>query len=217
MKRSLEQRKIASLVKQYQREGYEVTVEPSIVGERYRPDLALRRGNEVIFIEVVSRNTSKEKKAVIDYLSKYAKEKGARFDLVVTNPRPTKAARQNRDSRLLQLLRDRISDELDLTVELNNEAFVILCSVLVENLLQGLAHPESIPSGEHLPMIELARRLRDKEIISDSALNFVQDLWAARNSVVNRGMYQPQEIEVHGMLEKTRNLLRNYGRDRNVT
>jgi Holliday junction resolvase len=216
MKQSLEQRKIASLVKQYEREGYEVTVEPSGVNARYKPDLVLRRGNEVVFIEVVSRKTSKEKQAVIDYLSKYAKEKGARFDLVVTNPRPTKAERQSRDSRLLQLLRDRISTELDATVESNKEAFVILCSVLVGNLLQGLAHPESVPSSERLSMNELARGLRDREIISDSALDFVNELWAARNSAVHQGMHQLQKIDIHDMLEKTRNLLKNYGRERNV-
>lgn len=217
MKQSLEQRKISSLAKQYEREGYEVTVEPSSANARYQPDLVLRRGNEVVFIEVVSRKTSKEKRAVIDYLSKYAKEKGARFDLVVTNPRTTKADRQNRDSRLLQLLRDRISTELDATVESNEEAFVILCSVLVENLLQGLAHPESIPSSERRSMTELAKALRDREIISDSALDFVHELSTARNSAVHPGTHQPKKIEIHDMLDKTRNLLKNYGRERNVT
>jgi len=217
MKQSLEERKIASLTKRYEREGYRVMVEPRAPDMRYRPDLALRRGHELVLIEVVSAKSSKEKQAAIEYLAKYAKEIGARFDLVVTNPRPKRTDRQGRNSRLLRLLRERISTELDATAESNRGAFVILCSALVENLLQGLFYQESVPSTQGLSMVGLAKRLRQKRIISDSAARFVHELWSARNSVVHWGMPYLRKNEIDNMRDKTRNLLKNYGREPNVT
>jgi hypothetical protein len=35
---------------------------------RYQPDLALRRGDELVLIEVVSAKSGKEKQAAIEYL-----------------------------------------------------------------------------------------------------------------------------------------------------
>ncbi len=219
MKQSLEARKIASLARQYEGEGYEVIVEPSAstipgLDFTYRPDLIVRRGKEVILIEVVSGKSSKDKQRAIEFLSKYASEhEDMRFDLVVTNPRGTKDRKQNRDSILLRLLQERLGSELEVMMQLSPASSVIICSTLVESLLRGLASDESVPKNRHLSINDLARELRERSVISQSVMNFVAHLWRLRNFVLHNPaerVSRPQVLEIY---EKTKSLLRNYRRE----
>lgn len=217
MKQSVEARKIASLARQYENEGYEVVVQPSrsvIPALTYSPDLIVRRGNDVVLIEVVSSKSSKEKQNAIEFFAKYAAEqKGVRFDLVVTNPRVTKGQRQNRDSILLKLLQQHLAKELDETVESHPVAAVIICCILVESLLRGLANHESDLQSRNVPLVQLARQLEEREIISRSASNFIAELWQARSAALHSPTDRARPPGVRAIYEKTKSLLRDYKRD----
>jgi len=217
MKQSAEKRKIASLARQYESEGYEVAMEPlssSMLPQfrNYRPDLLVRKGEEVILIEVVSGKTSKEKQDAIEYFARYAKEqKGVRFDLVVTNTRKTIPQKQYRDSKLLKLLRERTVKAIDETVHSYPAASIILCSLLVENLLKGLQSDESGLPDRNISMIELAHQLQERQIISKSAQNFVAQLWEVRNKLFHEPADRTSITNASDICEKTKSLLRNYG------
>lgn len=219
MKQSVEARKIASLARQYENEGYEVVVQPSrsiIPGLRYSPDLIVRRGDEMILIEVVSSKSSREKQTAIEFIAKYASEqKGVRFDLVVTNPRVTKGRRQNRDSILLKLLQQHLARELDETARSHPAAAIIICCILVESLLHGLANGESGLQNRNMQFVQLAHGLEERGIISVSATKFVTELWQARNAVLHDPR-RVQSMDVRPIYEKTKSLLRNYRREPNI-
>jgi Holliday junction resolvase len=212
-------RPIASLARQYESEGYEVLMEPQTSSmlpqlENYRPDLLVRKGDEVIIIEVVSGKTSKEKQEAIEHLARYAKEqKGVRFDLVVTNTRKTRPQKQNRDSKLLKLIQQRVMEEIDASVTSYPAATIILCSLLVENLSEGLAIDESGSTDRNMSVIERARQLQERQIISKSAENFVAQLWEFRNKLLHGLVDRTSITNASDMCEKTKSLLRNYRRE----
>jgi len=216
MKQSVEKRKIASLVRQYKNEGYEVLMQPSTARMlppfgNYRPDLVVQKGDETIVIEVVSSKTSKEKERAVEHFAEYAaKNKGVRFDIIVTNPRPTKRQRQNRDSILLDLLEKSLLKTLDETVDAQPQIFVVICCIIVENLLNGLAASDEELSERNRPLIALARRLREKEVISDSALNFVVQIWELRNAVMHGGAHPETSAQLLNIYQKTKSLLKIY-------
>lgn len=92
--RDRERTRIAKLARDYKARGYQVYAElagyespDNIVG--VKPDLVAKKGDETIIIEVKTRDTTKSGKDKIEKLARYAKSiPGARFDLVMTNPRP---------------------------------------------------------------------------------------------------------------------------------
>lgn len=218
MKQSTEQRKIASLARQYQSEGYEVVTEPrnstlSPLLGNYQPDLVVRKGDEVIIIEVVSSKTAKEKRAAIEQLARYAHgQKGIRFDLVVTNIRRTRQGKQNRDSKLLKLLRESMLREIGAMVQSNPTASMILCSVLVENLLRGLVGDDPGLLERDISMLELADWLGHRGTISRSAQTFVTELSTARNTVLHDAD-RASVASASDFYQKTKSLLRNYKRE----
>ena len=77
MKQSIEQRKVASLARQYRERGYKVFAQlhgypkPESYGS-FVPDLVVERGDEKILIEVVSSMTIKDQHPAITELARRA-------------------------------------------------------------------------------------------------------------------------------------------------
>lgn len=93
--RDRELARITKLARDYRARGYKVFAElagyespDNISG--VKPDLVAKKGDETIIIEVKTRDTTKSSKDKMEKLARYADGiPGARFDFVMTNPRPT--------------------------------------------------------------------------------------------------------------------------------
>lgn len=102
--------RIKELAREYKARGYKVFAEltgyqspDSISG--VKPDLVAKKGDETIIIEVKTRDNTRNNKNKIETLARYADSThGARFDFVMTNPRPT--------SERFKRWRGAIADEL---------------------------------------------------------------------------------------------------------
>jgi hypothetical protein len=205
MKPSLEQAKIASLARHYEAEGYKVFArlagyeKPPRMG-MYEPDLVVRKGEETIVIAVKTGSVDKERQLVIEQLARYASgTEGMRFDLVVTNPKPDRAQRNARDSRLLMEMRRSLLQALEATVASQPKAFLVISGLVVEHLLRSVAeqreHRLTGREGDRfeeqpLDMSGLANHLMERHLISEAARNFFVEVLQLRNAVI-RGVIEP--------------------------
>jgi len=91
-----EHRKVLQLAREYTRKGYEVSCEVPLGKNKLRADLVARKGNETIVIEVKTSDSLRAEKGEISQLAKYVATSipGARFDLVLTNPRDKVATKR---------------------------------------------------------------------------------------------------------------------------
>lgn len=219
MRQSIEERKVASLARQYQERGYTVLANlkgygrPEAIGG-FAPDLIVQRGDEKIVIEVVSSMSMKgQQHAIIELARHAATEKGMRFDLVVTNPRPTKNERARRADRQLRRLESSLLSNLDLSAE-NRQlvSFFILAGVVVEHLVLGLwdEHVGEPTSGSD--PVKLASLLLDRKVISSSAFNFINELWRLRNEAVHGSPEPRGPGQLRELSSKVKNLAASYAK-----
>ncbi|MBI2886120.1 MAG: hypothetical protein HYY02_02810 [Chloroflexi bacterium] len=83
-----ERHKVAQLALEYRRKGYEVLSDALLPDGKLRADLLVRKGDQVIVIEVTSSKSLHSQRNAVSQLAAYvATLPGARFDLVLTNPR----------------------------------------------------------------------------------------------------------------------------------
>lgn len=194
-KRDLERKKVAELARHYKALGYQVYADlsgfdtPSSVAD-IRPDVLARRGDETIIIEVKTRDSAKRDKHLIERLARYAERiPGARFDLVITNPRP-----QSQTSIKLRTLREELSTiygglltEIQAALgSYNFDLIVILCFRLLEAFLAGLAEENDVRvefGGSNLR--RLAETLANKKIISPAVEELARELQDLRNGMVH--------------------------------
>jgi hypothetical protein len=209
MKPSIEQAKIASIARHYEAEGYKVFArlagyeKPPRMGT-HEPDLLVRKGEETIVIAIKTGSVDKERQVMIEQLARYASgTKGMRFDLVVTNPKPDRAQRGARDSRLLMEMRRSLLQTLDATVASQPKAFLVISGLVVEDLLRGVAeHREHLLAGlegdrfeeQPLDIAGLANHLMERHLISEAARDFFVEVLQLRNAVI------------HGVIEPVTNL-----------
>lgn len=222
--RDLERKKITELAKHYSDLGYHVYVElpgfdtpDKFVGAR--PDLVVRKGDETIIIEVKTGDSAKRAKDQIERLARYAdKVPGARFDLVITNPRP-----QSRTSTRLRTLRRKLRTiNNGLLTEIhtalgnrNFESVVILSFRLLEGFLAGVAEENDIhiapgPSA----LSRMSRALADKKIVSQDIKTLARQLQNRRNVIAHQRQPIVSASEAIDMYWKLLSFLRE--NDRNI-
>jgi hypothetical protein len=92
-KASFERRKLLELIREYSKLGYEVYAEykgyprPYKIGE-FVPDLILKKGNQMIIVEIATKQDLRDLSKKTEQFARYAEEHdSARFDLVLTNPK----------------------------------------------------------------------------------------------------------------------------------
>ncbi len=188
MKSQLEREKIIELTNKYIAEGYEVIDElPGYEGARgagqLKSDLIVRKGDEVIVIEVKSAHSVRESKNSIAQLANYARNtRGVRFDLVLTNPKPSSIQVLQAE---LKILREGVLSDVKDAVERNNpELSLVLSFRLIEGLLARLATSQGIyvPSGRW-NLDYLRDKLTSEGIISEAVADLVQDVIRKRNAI----------------------------------
>jgi|GEM_PF-4795661 len=90
-----EHRRVLQLAREYRSKGYQVACEEVLPYSDLRADLIARKDDEVIVIEVkTSASLASAKNDVVRLASQVAKIPGARFDLVLTNPRKAAGHRE---------------------------------------------------------------------------------------------------------------------------
>src|SRR6266436_5648332 len=93
-----EQRRIATLARDYMKRGYTVLAELPGFDVPYRiggivPDLIAKRGDEVIITEVLRTGSNKSRLPAVEALAKFAQANpNIRFDLVTLTPRRSNKA-----------------------------------------------------------------------------------------------------------------------------
>lgn len=222
--RNLEKKKIAELARHYKALGYQVYAElhgfdiPGNV-EDVRPDIVVRKGDETIIIEVKTRDSAKRDKHLIERLARYAERvPGARFDLVMTNPRP-----QSKTSVKLKVLREELATiygglltEIEAALgSYNFDLVVILCFRLLEGFLAGLAEENDVHvefGGSNLQ--RLAEALANKKIVSRAVEELARELQALRNAMVHGRQALVSSPQATQLCKKVISFLRQ--NDRNV-
>jgi len=219
-----EKKKIAELARYYKALGYQVQADligfraPDTVAD-VRPDIVIQKGDEIIIIEVKSRDSAKRDKHLIERLARYAEEvPGTRFDLVLTNPRP-----QAQTSVKLRVLREELATvyggllaEIQAAIDSYNfNLVVILCFRLLEGFLAGLAEENDIHvefGGSYLR--RLADALASKKVLSKAVQDLALELQDLRNAMVHGTQALPSSAYVMELCKKVLSFLRQ--NDRNV-
>lgn len=192
---NIETEKIAQLARKYTAEGYEVFADlpnysaPEQIGG-ITPDMVVKKGGEVIIIEVKTPSSIKKAKDTIAMLTRYAREiPGARFDLVMTSPKPASSVHSLVQSLEAELysLREGLLVDIKQAVEQNRTELALIISFrLLEGLLARLAVSQNVyvPLGEW-NLANISRRLASEKVISASVLQFALNLYNKRNSLVH--------------------------------
>lgn len=190
-----ERKKIAELARVYNARGYQVFVDipkyksPSPI-DGIKPDLIVKKGDETIIIEVKTSESLRKRKDIVANLARYAREvPGARFDLVITNPKPQSSVQVKVKAfqealgaiqkGLLTDIKEAIKyDRMDLAV------------ILASRLLEGLLVRTAVNKGVYIPPKErtlraLASKLANEDIVSRSVLKFASKLQKQRNAIVH--------------------------------
>lgn len=219
----IEKRKIRELARRYAAEGYEVLVKlpnyrapAPICG--IRPDLVVKRGDEMIVIEVKSSDSIRAARDTVTQLAEYVRNMpGVRFDLVMTNPKPASSATlkaETMEAELYELRRSILGSIREASKQGRGDLVIILSVVLLEGLLARLAVSRSV----YVPVDEwnlgtLARRLADEHVISQSVLDFALDAHRRRNALVHGRAAAPplSKQEAQDVVNKVSRLVSEWG------
>jgi REase_AHJR-like len=217
VRQSIEERKVASLARQYQERGYKVFANlkgyerPQRLGQ-YEPDLIVERGDERIVIEVVSGMTMKDQhQAIVDLARRAASEKGMRFDLVVTNPRRAKKDKATSAIRQLRRLENNLLDALDFAVERQQVVtFFVVSGVVIDHLVGRLWEDRVSGPIDGYDPVRLASQLFERKLISKSAFDFIKELWTLRNAAIHGSPQLQRGFQLKETADKLKNLALSY-------
>lgn len=214
---SREKAKIAELARKYQAEGYEVLAElpkydlPYTI-RGFRPDLIAKKGVEIIIVEVKTSDSLKKHRDAVTQLAQYAKEvPGIRFDLVITNPRPSSSVHRKLEALEAELktMQEGLLSDINEAIKKNEMDLVLLLAVrLLEGLLARLAIRQSI----YIPLKEwnlagLSRRLANENVVSQTVLEFADRLYEQRNVFIHKtdervAMSTEEALDIYQKLDK---------------
>lgn len=190
-----ERKKIAELAREYSARGYQVFADipnynsPLPIDE-IKPDLIVKKGDETIIIEVKTSGSLKRSINTIAHLALYAKRvPGARFDLVLTNPKPQSSVQVKVKALQEELgaIQEGLLTDIDEAIKHNRTDLVV---ILASRLLEGLLVRTSVRKDIHIPPTEqtlhvLASKLASENIVSQSVLEFASKLQEQRNAIVH--------------------------------
>jgi hypothetical protein len=218
--RDRERKRIAQLAREYRGRGYDVFADvpgyrsPDLI-EGIRPDLVAKKGDEVIVMEVKTRESMKGSKDRIEYLARYAdREPRIRFDLVLTNPRPQSSigVRMRACQEQLQTLQDGLLSDIEEAMRFDRTDLVLVLAVrLLEGLLVRVAAKKQIEiSAADRNLVVLSEKLAGANVVSTAVLEFAHELQGRRNALVHGvadELSKEYAIEIH---QKLTSLLREW-------
>lgn len=193
--RDRERKKLAELAREYGAMGYQVFAElpefesPALV-DGIRPDLVAKRGDETVIIEVKTSGSLQDSKDTVEHLARYAeKVPGTRFDLVLTNPKPQSSVpvRIKALQDELKTIQDGFLADVSEALKQNKTDLVV---ILASRLLEGLLVRAAAKKEVYIPRTErtlavLSRKLASEKIVSQSVVEFANQLQQQRNAIVH--------------------------------
>lgn len=211
----LESQKRDELRRELMSQGWEVWTDFELEREGGRVvkfDVLARRGDEVRVIELVRTKRSKSTDLQIDKYRAIAEGNGWDFQLVEVKDPTTLKGSVSAERERLQVTLDQLVDafrqQSDPVVKraISTQAF-ISASHLVELILQGTSAADSYTS-----VIEAARRLVNKGVISDGAFERITRLQQTRNRLVHNDPVLLSEADIRDALEVVKDLGRSIPR-----
>lgn len=191
-----ERKKIAELAREYSARGYQVFADipnyesPASI-DAIKPDLIVKKGDEIIIIEVKTSDSLKMSKDAIAHLARYAKKvPGVRFDLVITNPKPQSSIQVKVKALQEELgaIQEGLLTDIEEAIKHNRMNLVV---ILASRLLEGLLVRTAARKDIYIPPTErtlhvLSSKLASENIVSQSVLEFASKLQEQRNAIVHR-------------------------------
>jgi DNA-binding CsgD family transcriptional regulator/Holliday junction resolvase len=213
--------KILQLVNQYERHGYEVYADipghkqPEKI-EGVIPNIIVKKGNEVIILEVKSNESIKKDKDQIFKLAQYAKQiPGCRFDLVTVNTSKKTRTSYKAIREELRSLKGMFIESIEKAIDENDlNVAIVLISGLLESFLIRLAEENNISTrSEQRSFFTLAENLVDSDIISPAIKNLSIELLTLRNRNVHTTYELIPQSKVYQLYQNVSSFVRQNDRD----
>jgi hypothetical protein len=149
LKRSnIEERRLKRLIKEYQDKGYEIIkdykdLKSGFYVRNFQPDLIVKKGDEVIISEIVTKESLNLLRDKLEYLSNFSEKKeNVRFDIIFTNPKPrlSKEEQNIANAFLLNELESELLKELKKIYNKRDiKSFLILHKSLFKHSIRSFA------------------------------------------------------------------------------
>ena len=194
--KSLENKRIKEVAKEYLEKGYEIFIEPNPKNlpdflKNYRPDILAIKGNEKIVIEVKSSMSINKSKYLIELANRIENNEGWKFELVITNPKKKKI---ERNIPSLDIIQDKLNSIYQLNNENQIDAAFILSWATFEAATRKLLSIEQPNSKPELVPNALIKQLYSFGIIGRMDYNHLNNISKKRNEIVH-GFFDENKTE----------------------
>jgi hypothetical protein len=182
---AVEQRKLRSVARRYEREGYRVILPkrggavPAFL-EGLRPDLIAESEGDRVVVEVKRSDAVRGSNELLEVAERVSREPGWRFELVTVPPVEQVAVPTVEHMDLVET-RARQMTSLGLT----DAAYVYVWAAL-EELLTSLASQQGLRVSK-IPFVEAVRDLVARGVISREAFGAIEQARAVRSRLVHGG------------------------------
>lgn len=210
---NIERERLLKLAEEYRDKGYDILLHPNSEDlpdflRNYRPDMIVRREDEVVVIEVKSRLSLNSSST--QYLQSLAQvieqHPGWRFELVMTNPEEVVYSEKAEGSLQEHEIRSRLI-EVSQLLEKYPESAILYSWSLVEATLRLVAEKEGLSLRRFDPLY-LVKLLAIEGVISQSEYQLLINSLSIRNAVAHGfKTTQVTQDSVHKLLEITEQLL----------
>lgn len=195
--RSLELKRVKEIAKEYMEKGYEVIMEPHPNNlpdflKGYRPDILASKEGENIIIEVKSSISMNKSEYMIELAKRIEKNKGWKFELIITNPKKKKVENKIPSVSSIQ---KRLDSIYELKSPNQREAKFILSWVTFEAATRNLLMLEQPKSELVLSPNALIKQLYSYGIIGKMNYNQLLKIAVKRNEIVH-GFFDDNNKEI---------------------
>lgn len=183
----VERRRLLKVAHEYEAAGYDVQIEPGPAQlpsrlANFRPDLIARRGKEVVVVDVKSKANLKDPS--LQKLARVVQNiRGWSYELVVTNPRPSKLPKDIVTNSWSWIERKLVEGRKAASSMSHDTAFLILWTAL-----EGALRHESEKQGspvEEFSTLRMIKQCYANGVINKSALDSLMKYTTVRNRLVH--------------------------------
>jgi len=213
--RNSEYSKIKQVAKEYEKNGYNVTIEPR--GEaipsfiyNYHPDLIATSENDNVVIEVKTREEIPTIERLRDIADVVNKTENWRFELIVTSSKrnnQSETSKFNINLNISEIHKNLVETKLILSQGMFAAAF-ILCWANLESLTRQLLLEDKKNLSNKMPLV-LIKTLFSFGYVTRTDYEYLNKLFQIRNQVVHG--YKTNELDkksVEKLISITENLLK---------
>lgn len=210
---NLEREKVLQLAEEYRNEGYEIFFHPSSDDlpdflKGYCPDLLVKRGNEAVIVEVISRSSlNSPSTQYFRNLAQVVEEHpGWRFELVMTNLEDIIDSPNIEGSLQQSEIETRLQAARQLVIQYPESA-ILYSWALVEATLRLIADHEGLNLQRFDPLY-LIKQLVTEGLISRSEYQLLMNVRSLRNNIAHGfKITQLSQESVYELIDMTEHLL----------